>query len=100
MGYVQHFLLYLKNYSQHLIQKIGYITDKEEKFRHQWNNVKICNNLYIIDILIGLEELEKIEKDLEKMEFIHVLNNNDIKYNYGFLLRKRTDQKLYRRRKV
>ena len=69
----------------------GYITDEEEKFRHQWNSVKICNNLYIIDILIGLEELEKIEKDLEKMEFIHVLNNNDIKYNYGFLLRKRTD---------
>ena len=30
----------------------GYITDKEEKFRHQWNSVKICNNLYIIDILI------------------------------------------------
>ena len=78
----------------------GYIIDKEEKFRHQWNSVKICNNLYIIDILIGLEELEKIEKDLEKMEYIHVLNNNNIKYNYGFLLRKRTDWKLYRRRKV
>ena len=69
----------------------GYITDKEEKFRHQWNSVKICNNLYIIDILIGLEEIEKIEKNLEKMECIHVLNNNNIKYNYGFLLRKRTD---------
>lgn len=77
----------------------GYIIDKEEKFRHQWNSVKICNNLYIIDILIGLEELEKIEKNLEKMECIHVLNNN-IKYNYGFLLRKRTNWKLYRRRKV
>ena len=30
----------------------GYITDEGEKFRHQWNSVKICNNLYIIDILI------------------------------------------------
>lgn len=78
----------------------GYIIDKEEKFRHQWNSVKICNNLYIIDILIGLEELEKTERDLEKMECIQVLNNNNIKYNYGFLLRKRTDRKLYRRRKV
>ena len=78
----------------------GYIIDKEEKFRHQWNSVKICNNLYIIDILIGLEELEKTERDLEKMKCIQVLNNNNIKYNYGFLLRKRTDWKLYRRRKV
>ena len=76
------------------------IIDKEEKFRHQWNSVKICNNLYIIDILIGLEELEKTERDLEKMKCIQVLNNNNIKYNYGFLLRKRTDWKLYRRRKV
>ena len=68
----------------------GYITDEEEKFRHQWNSVKICNNLYIIDILIGLEELEKIEKNITKIECRDILNNDNIKYNYGFLLRKRT----------
>lgn len=63
----------------------GYIVYGKNNFRHQWNIVQIEGEEYIVDILIGLEDIEKTKGKIF----------NTTKYNYGLLLRKRRNKKLY-----